>query len=227
MKRIVIAIDGNSGSGKSTTAKAVARALGYLYIDSGAMYRAVTLYFLRQGVDLAQEEQVRQALAEIRIDFRYNAATDRNETFLNGENVEEEIRGLEVSAMVSPVSEIPAVRRKLVEQQRRLGGAKGVVMDGRDIGTVVFPEAELKVFMTADLAVRAERRSAELQMKQQPAPLEQVLDNLKNRDRIDSTRADSPLKKADDAVTVDTSGVSFEQQVNRILELVKAELEKD
>lgn len=227
MKRIVIAIDGNSGSGKSTTAKAVARALGYLYIDSGAMYRAVTLYFLRQGVDLAQEEQVRQALAEIRIDFRYNAATDRNETFLNGENVEEEIRGLEVSAMVSPVSEIPAVRRKLVEQQRRLGGAKGVVMDGRDIGTVVFPEAELKVFMTADLAVRAERRSAELQMKQQPALLEHVLDNLKNRDRIDSTRADSPLKKADDAVTVDTSGVSFEQQVNRILELVKAELEKD
>ena len=227
MKRIVIAIDGNSGSGKSTTAKAVARALGYLYIDSGAMYRAVTLYFLRQGVDLAQEEQVRQALAEIRIDFRYNAATDRNETFLNGENVEEEIRGLEVSAMVSPVSEIPAVRRKLVEQQRRLGGAKGVVMDGRDIGTVVFPEAELKVFRTADLAVRAERRRAELQMKQQPAPLEQVLDNLKNRDRIDSTRADSPLKKADDAVTVDTSGVSFEQQVNKILELVKAELEKD
>jgi CMP/dCMP kinase len=227
MKKIVIAIDGNSGSGKSTTAKAVARALGYLYIDSGAMYRAVTLYFLRHGIDLAQEEQVRQALAQIRIDFRYNAATDRNETYLNDENVEEEIRGLEVSAMVSPVSEIPAVRRKLVDQQRRLGGAKGVVMDGRDIGTVVFPDAELKVFMTADLAVRAERRRSELQLKQQPAPLEHVIDNLKNRDRIDSTRADSPLKKADDAVTVDTSGISFEQQVNKILDLVKAELEKD
>lgn len=227
MKKIIIAIDGNSGSGKSTTARAVARAMGYLYIDSGAMYRAVTLYFIRHRVNIRDEEMVRKALGQIEIEFRPNPVTGKNDTWLNGENVEGEIRSLDVSAMVSPVSEIPAVRRMLVAQQRKLGSGKGVVMDGRDIGTVVFPHAEIKIFMTADLGVRAARRRSELLERQQQAQLEDVLDNLKNRDHIDSTRMDSPLKKATDAVLVDTSSISFEMQVNKILDLAKTVIEED
>ena len=227
MKKIIIAIDGNSGSGKSTTARAVARAMGYLYIDSGAMYRAVTLYFIRHRVNIRDEEMVRKALGQIEIEFRPNPITGKNDTWLNGENVEGEIRSLDVSAMVSPVSEIPAVRRMLVAQQRKLGSGKGVVMDGRDIGTVVFPHAEVKIFMTADLGVRAARRRSELLERQQQAQLEDVLDNLKNRDHIDSTRMDSPLKKATDAVLVDTSSISFEMQVNKILDLAKTVIEED
>ena len=225
LKKIIIAIDGNSGSGKSTTARAVARAMGYLYIDSGAMYRAVTLFFIRNRVNILDDEMVRKALGQIGIEFRPNPVTGNSDTWLNGENVEGEIRGLDVSAMVSPVSEIPAVRRMLVGQQRKLGSGKGVVMDGRDIGTVVFPQAELKIFMTADLGVRAVRRRSELLERQQQAQLEDVLDNLKNRDHIDSTRKDSPLKKATDAVLIDTSSISFEMQVNKILDLAKALIE--
>ena len=224
MKKIIIAIDGNSGCGKSTTAKALAKKLHYIYIDTGAMYRAVTLFFIQHGIDLKNEEDVKNALDQIDISFKYNEETGHNDTYLNGKNVEKEIRKMEVSNLVSPVSEIPAVRRKLQEQQRRLGEAKGVIMDGRDIGTVVFPDADLKIFMTADLAVRAERRKKELLEKGSDVNLDEVNENLKNRDRIDSSRADSPLKKADDAIVVDTSHLTFDEQVNKILELAQQKI---
>lgn len=219
MKEIIIAIDGGSGCGKSTTAKAVARALHYIYIDTGAMYRAVTLYFIRNEIDLNDEKQVADALNHIHISFKYDPAGGLNEAYLNGENVEGEIRGMEVSNLVSPVSAIPMVRRKLVEKQRAMGNAKGVVMDGRDIGTVVFPNAELKIFMMADLEVRADRRKKELGEKGTQVMLEDVVKNLDNRDKIDSSRADSPLKKADGAFVIDTSHITFDEQVQRVLNL--------
>ncbi len=222
MKKIIIAIDGNSGCGKSTTAKAVAKALQYIYIDTGAMYRAVTLYFIRHGVDLNDEEQVAKALKDIHITFKYDPERGVNETYLNGENVEEEIRGMEVSSLVSPVSAIPMVRRKMVEQQRELGRDKGVVMDGRDIGTVVFPDADLKIFMKADLKIRAERRKKELKEKGKKVNLENVVKNLEDRDHIDSNRADSPLKKAEGAYEIDTSHLKFDEQVQIVLDLAKA-----
>lgn len=225
MKKIVIAIDGNSGCGKSSTAKAIARQLKYIYIDTGAMYRAVTLFFIKHKIDLNNELDVEGALKQIDISFKYNVETGKNETYLNRKNVENEIRQMDVSNLVSPVSEISQVRRKLVEQQRRLGQAKGVVMDGRDIGTVVFPDAELKIFMTADLEVRAERRRLELAEKGSTVPLEDVIENLKNRDRIDSSRKDSPLKKADDAHVVDTSNLTFDEQVDQILGLIREKVE--
>ncbi|MDZ7605274.1 MAG: (d)CMP kinase [Cyclobacteriaceae bacterium] len=165
MKEIIIAIDGNSGCGKSSTAKVIARELQYIYIDTGAMYRAVTLFFIEHGVDLKNDTDVELALQQIDISFEFNRTTGKNETYLNGMNVEHDIRQMKVSNLVSPVSEISRVRRKLVDQQRRLGQQKGVVMDGRDIGTVVFPEAELKIFMTASLEVRAQRRKLELEEK--------------------------------------------------------------
>ncbi len=224
MKKIIIAIDGNSGCGKSTTAKALAKKLHYIYIDTGAMYRAVTLFFIEHDIDLNNEEDVKNALAQIDISFKYNEETGHNDTYLNGKNVEREIRQMEVSNLVSPVSEIPAVRRKLQEQQRRLGEDKGVVMDGRDIGTVVFPDADLKIFMTADLEVRAERRRKEMHEKGMNVELNEVIANLKERDRIDSSRADSPLKKADDAIVVDTSHLTFDEQVNKILELAEEKM---
>ena len=224
MKKIIIAIDGNSGCGKSTTAKALAKKLHYIYIDTGAMYRAVTLFFIEHDIDLNNEEDVKNALAQIDISFKYNEETGHNDTYLNGKNVEREIRQMEVSNLVSPVSEIPAVRRKLQEQQRRLGEDKGVVMDGRDIGTVVFPDADLKIFMTADLEVRAERRRKEMHEKGMNVELNEVIVNLKERDRIDSSRADSPLKKADDAIVVDTSHLTFDEQVNKILELAEEKM---
>ncbi len=224
MKKIIIAIDGNSGCGKSTTAKALAKKLHYIYIDTGAMYRAVTLFFIEHGIDLNNEEDVKNALAQIDISFKYNEETGHNDTYLNGKNVEHDIRQMEVSSLVSPVSEIPAVRRKLQEQQRRLGEQKGVVMDGRDIGTVVFPDADLKIFMTADLKVRAERRRKEMLEKGMNVDLNEVVGNLKDRDRIDSSRADSPLKKADDAIVVDTSHLTFDEQVNKILALVEEKM---
>ncbi len=225
MKKIVIAIDGNSGCGKSSTSKAIARQLQYIYIDTGAMYRAVTLFFIKNSIDLKNDLDVEEALKQIDISFEFNKASGESETFLNGKNVEHSIRQMEVSNLVSPVSEISRVRRKLVEQQRRLGAGKGVVMDGRDIGTVVFPDAELKIFMTANLEVRAERRQKELLEKNTKIDLKEVIDNLKNRDTIDSSRADSPLKKADDAHVIDTSDISFEEQVNQILEFVKDNVE--
>lgn len=225
MKKIIIAIDGNSGCGKSSTAKAIARELQYIYIDTGAMYRAVTLFFIEHGVDLKNDTDVTQALQQIDISFEFNRNTGRNETYLNGMNVEHDIRQMEVSNLVSPVSEISRVRRKLVDQQRRLGQQKGVVMDGRDIGTVVFPEAELKIFMTASLEVRAQRRKLELKEKGVTVDLQEVLENLQSRDRIDSSRADSPLKKAEDAIDIDTSHMAFEEQVQKILDLARGIIE--
>jgi len=219
MKEIIIAIDGNSGCGKSTTAKAVAKNLHYIYIDTGAMYRAVTLYFIRNEIDLDDEEQVASALNNIHISFKYDPSLGLNEAYLNSENVEEEIRGMDVSNLVSPVSAISMVRRKMVEQQREMGKGKGVVMDGRDIGTVVFPEAELKIFMSANLEVRADRRKKELKEKGKQVVLDEVAQNLKSRDQIDSSRVDSPLKKADGAYEIDTSYISFEEQVQRVLDL--------
>jgi cytidylate kinase len=221
MKDLVIAIDGNSGCGKSSTAKVLAQKLKYIYIDSGAMYRAVTLFFIKHGIDLQNERDVEEALKQIDISFKYNIETGKSETYLNRKNVENEIRQMEVSNLVSPVSEISQVRRKLVEQQRRLSEGKGVVMDGRDIGTVVFPNADLKVFMTADLEVRAKRRQLELKEKGTMVGLEDIIENLKNRDKIDSTRSDSPLKKADDAHVIDTSNITFENQVDQILSLIQ------
>lgn len=221
MKQIVIAIDGNSGCGKSSTAKVIAKNLKYIYIDTGAMYRAVTLFFIKHKTDLKNDQDVETALKQIDISFEYNIETSKNETFLNGRNVENKIREMDVSNLVSPVSEISKVRRKLVEQQRRLGEAAGVVMDGRDIGTVVFPDADLKIFMTADLEIRALRRQKELLENNTKVEIEDVIANLKNRDVIDSSRDDSPLKKADDAFVVDTSNLTFDEQVNQILGLIK------
>ena len=224
MKDIVIAIDGNSGCGKSSTAKVIAKKLKYIYIDTGAMYRAVTLFFIKHKIDLKNTLDVEEALRQIDISFEYNIESTKNETYLNGKNVEAEIRQMEVSNLVSPVSEISKVRRKLVEQQRKMGNGRGVVMDGRDIGTVVFPNAELKIFMTADLQVRSERRKLELAEKGTTVDLNDVIDNLKSRDIIDSSREDSPLKKADDAHLVDTSNVTFDEQVDQIFKLINQKL---
>lgn len=219
MKKIIIAIDGNSGCGKSTTAKAVAKTLKYIYIDTGAMYRAVTLYFIRNDIDLKDEKQVAKALEHIQISFKYDPEQGLNETYLNAENVEAEIRGMEVSNWVSPVSAISLVRKKMVEQQRELGMAKGVVMDGRDITTVVFPDADLKIFMKADLDVRAGRRKKELKERGKDVGMHVVVKNLEDRDRIDSSRADSPLRKADGAYEIDTSHLTFDEQVKKVLDL--------
>lgn len=221
MKKIVIALDGNSGCGKSSTAKALARQLKYIYIDTGAMYRAVTLFFIKHQIDLKNDLDVEEALKQIDISFEYRIEKGKNETYLNGKNAESEIRQMNVSNLVSPVSEISRVRRKLVEQQRRLGAKKGVVMDGRDIGTVVFPDADLKIFMTADLKVRAIRRQKELMENNTEVELEEIIENLRTRDKIDSSRADSPLKKAEDAYEIDTSNLTFDEQVNQILDLIK------
>ncbi len=221
MKKIIIAIDGNSGCGKSSTAKVIARELQYIYIDTGAMYRAVTLFFIKHSIDLKNHADIAEALKQVDISFEYNITTGKNETYLNGKNVEHDIRQMNVSNLVSPVSEISAVRKKLVEQQRRMGQARGVVMDGRDIGTVVFPDAELKIFMTASLEVRAERRRLELLEKGTMVDLSDVIENLRNRDHIDSSREDSPLKKAVDAVEIDTSNLTFDEQVQKILVLVR------
>ena len=216
MQKIVIAIDGYSGTGKSSTAKQVATRLGYTYIDSGAMYRAVTYFFLQNGIDSSDVNQVNAKLDQCSITF------DGSSILLNGENVDHQIRTMEVNQNVSKVSAISEVRHKLVEQQRKMGEQKGVVMDGRDIGTVVFPKAELKVFMTADMDVRTERRRKELVKKGMNEDLEVIKANLKERDRIDSTRADSPLKKADDAKEIDTSHLTLNQQIDMIVEMAES-----
>jgi CMP/dCMP kinase len=224
MGKIIIAVDGYSGCGKSSTAKAVAKVLGYTYIDSGAMYRAATLHFLNQDTDLANQEAVKDSLNSLKITFESNVNTGIQETFLNGKNVEEEIRTMRVSQYVSVISKIKEVREDLVAQQQLMGISKGVVMDGRDIGTVVFPQAELKVFMTADLLVRAKRRQLELSDKGQIIPLEEICDNLKERDLLDSTRKESPLVMANDAIEIDTSHLDFNDQVNQIVQLAKDKL---
>ncbi|ERM84896.1 hypothetical protein P872_22815 [Rhodonellum psychrophilum GCM71 = DSM 17998] len=224
MRKIVVAIDGFSGCGKSSTAKTVAKELGYTYIDSGAMYRAATLHFLNRMTVLTNPVEVEKSLDTLSIAFHPSEENGRQETFLNGLNVEEEIRSMRVSENVSEVSKIKEVRVELVAQQQKLGKKKGVVMDGRDIGTVVFPDAELKVFMTADLLIRAERRQKELLERGELVELDKIANNLKERDRIDSTRKESPLLKANDAVEIDTSFMDFEDQVNQIVELAKKKI---
>ena len=219
MPRIVIAIDGYSGCGKSTTARQVAKELGYAYIDSGAMYRSVTLYFLENFVSLTDPRAVARALKQIHITFHYNQHMESNETFLNGLNVEERIREMDISERVSDVSAVKLVRDEMVAQQRRMGKNKGVVMDGRDIGTVVLPAADLKIFMSADLQVRAERRQKELLERGVLVELSEVIENLVKRDQIDTTRKESPLKKAADAIEIDTTHITFAEQVEIIKDM--------
>jgi cytidylate kinase len=219
MEKIVIAIDGFSGCGKSTTAKAVAHFLKYLYIDTGAMYRAVTHYFINNHINLTNPKQVQKALEEIDIEFVREQKSDTVDIFLNGLNVSTVIREMKVAERVSEVSALPQVREKLVTIQRKIGKKKGVVMDGRDIGTVVFPDAELKIFMTADLEVRAARRQAELLERGLLVDLDEIVDNLKKRDLLDTTREVSPLRQADDAHLIDTTHLTFSEQVEEILSL--------
>ena len=219
MKRIIVAIDGYSSCGKSTLAKALAKSLHYAYLDSGAMYRAVTLYFLDNQLDYNDPAVVETALQNIEIHFE--RIEGQNRTFLNGVDIERAIREMRVSEHVSPVSAISAVRRAMVRQQQAMGKRRGIVADGRDIGTVVFPDAELKIFLTADPDVRTSRRHLELAAKGIDADWHEVQRNLLERDRIDSTRADSPLRQADDAVVIDNTLLSEEQQLEKSLKLAK------
>jgi CMP/dCMP kinase len=218
MKKIIIAIDGYSACGKSTTAKEVARELNYRYIDSGAMYRAVTLYFLDHHVSITNPKEVDKALREVRITFVINSR-GVSETFLNGINVESAIRKMRISENVSHVSAIKEVRMAMVEQQRKLGKEKGIVMDGRDIGTVVFPDAELKIFLTADILVRAFRRQKELLEKNDLVDIDEIIDNLTKRDQIDSTRKESPLIMAQNAISIDTTSITIDEQVDEVIRL--------
>ncbi|MBP2831990.1 (d)CMP kinase [Aquimarina sp. U1-2] len=223
-KKIIIAIDGYSSTGKSTVAKQLAKALKYIYVDTGAMYRAITLFAMRKDIineSGFDQEKLEKALPEIRIEFKINTTTGIAEVWLNGENVEQEIRTLAVSNYVSPIAAVSAVRKKLVEQQVQLGKEKGIVMDGRDIGTVVFPDAELKLFMTATAKDRAERRFLELQERGEDVTYEDVLKNVVNRDHIDSTRKDSPLRKASDAIQIDNSTLTLKDQFDHILKLAQ------
>ncbi len=216
LRKIVIAIDGYSACGKSTTAKQVAKIMGYKYIDSGAMYRAVTYYFLEHYVSLTNPKDIENALDRIKITFHVNEDKE-TETFLNGLKIEKEIRKMRISDQVSQVSALKPVRIAMVNQQRKLGKDKGVVMDGRDIGTVVFPDAELKVFMTADMQVRAFRRQQELLDKDKMVDLLEVMENIHMRDQIDTTRAESPLRKADDAIEINTTHITIDEQVEEVV----------
>lgn len=218
IKKIVIAIDGYSACGKSTTAKQVAAILGYRYIDTGAMYRAVTLYFLDHHVALTNPKEIARALQQINIGFKINSK-NVSETYLNGLNVENDIRKMKISENVSQISAIKDVRTFLVDQQRRMGKEKGIVMDGRDIGTVVFPSADLKVFMTADILVRAFRRQKELLQRNNMVDLDEVIDNLIQRDKIDTTRKESPLIQAKDALVLDTTHITIDEQVDEVVRL--------
>lgn len=221
MKKINIAIDGYSACGKSSTAKRVAQQLGYIYIDSGAMYRAVTLYLQQHLIDIDNLEGIAQALPQIQIDFR--KAGEVFHTFLNGVDVEQEIRQPAVAAQVSEVAAMSNVRRMLVEQQQKMAAQKGVVMEGRDIGSVVMPDAELKFFMTADVDVRTKRRQDELLKKSGKLfPLEELKANLQHRDRIDSTREDSPLTRVPDAIEIDTTHITLEEQIQLICDKAMA-----
>jgi len=219
MKKIIIAIDGYSACGKSTTAKAVASRLGYAYIDTGAMYRATTLYFHEHYINLTDPKAVTKALENIHINFIYNPKIDKSETYLNGLNVEDEIRKMYISDNVSEVSALPEVRKTMVGLQKKMGKKRGVVMDGRDIGTEVFPDAELKIFMLADMMVRAHRRQQELFEKKQIVPLNDIIENLQKRDLIDTTRKEGPLRKAEDAALLDTTYMTIDEQVDFILNL--------
>lgn len=215
MKKITIAIDGYSSCGKSTMAKDLAREIGYIYIDSGAMYRAVTLYALNNGLfgtDGIDTKKLEKAMPDIHISFQLNPESQRPVTYLNGEMVEDQIRNMEVSSHVSPIAALGFVREALVKQQQEMGKAKGIVMDGRDIGTVVFPDAELKIFVTASAEIRAQRRYDELKAKGQEASFEEILKNVKERDYIDQNRAVSPLRQAEDAILLDNSHLTIEEQ---------------
>ena len=222
-KKITIAIDGFSSTGKSTLAKQLANHLGYVYVDTGAMYRAVTLFAMQNGyinADTFDKQSLINSLPFIKLNFEFNANVGFAEMYLNGVNVENEIRTIEVSNFVSKVAEVSEVRSKLVEQQQEMGKGKGIVMDGRDIGTVVFPDAELKIFMTASAETRAQRRFDELQAKGDTVSYEDVLKNVQERDYIDTHRDDSPLVIADDAIEIDNSYLSREEQFDLVLELV-------
>lgn len=216
MKKIVIAIDGYSSCGKSTMAKDLAREVGYIYVDTGAMYRAVTLFAMRNGVFDAEgnidEARLKALLPDVKLTFQLNNETKLPEVCLNGENVERYIRTLEVSQHVSPIAALPFVREKLVEQQQAMGNEKGIVMDGRDIGTVVFPDAELKIFVTASAEIRAQRRFKELEAKGMPANFDEILQNVEQRDYIDTHRETSPLRQADDALVLDNSHLTIADQ---------------
>lgn len=216
MKKITIAIDGYSSCGKSTMAKDLAREVGYIYVDTGAMYRSVTLYAMRNDLFNADGSintgELEQKMGEINISFRLNSETGRPDTYLNGELVEKDIRTMEVSARVSPIAALPFVREALVARQQAMGKEKGIIMDGRDIGTVVFPDAELKIFVTASAEVRAQRRYDELKAKGMPADFDDILKNVKERDYIDSHREVSPLRKADDAIELDNSNMTIAEQ---------------
>ena len=222
MKKITIAIDGHSSTGKSTLAKQLAKALNYIYIDTGAMYRAVTLFAMQQGFitsDSFDADQLVANLNHVFLSFKFNEDLGFAEIYLNDENVEDKIRSIEVSNFVSKIAEVSAIRTKLVQQQKKYGIDKGVVMDGRDIGTVVFPDAELKIFMTASAEIRAERRFLEMQEKSPNITFDEVLKNVVERDKIDSTREDSPLIVAENAVMIDNSNLNKEQQFQTILDL--------
>ncbi len=216
MPKIIVAIDGFSSCGKSTTAKLVAKQLNYPYIDTGAMYRALTLYFLQNHITISNPKEVLAALNDIHITFRRHGETGKNDTFLNGLNVEDEIRKMYISEKVSEISANPAVRKELVAQQQKMGRLKGMVLDGRDIGTVVFPEAELKIFMTADPMIRAQRRQLELLEKGEVVGFEKILKNLRQRDDIDTSRSEGPLKQAHDAVYLDNSFMTLDEQVELV-----------
>ncbi len=220
MKKIVIAIDGWSSCGKSTLAKQLAKELGYIYIDSGAMYRAVTLYFLRNHVDWTNTSEVTEALTNINLQFKPNSVNGESEIYLNEENVEYVIRDMVVAEKVSEVAAIEEVRSFAVAEQQKMGAAKGIVMDGRDIGTTVFPDAELKIFMTADIAVRVERRFREMYSKNPNITIEEVKDNLEMRDYIDSHRKVSPLQKAADAIEINNTGLSPDEQLLLALKFI-------
>ena len=223
-KNIVVAIDGYSSCGKSTLAKALAKKLHFVYVDSGAMYRAVTLYFLRNLVDITSQKAVEEALENIHLDF--HARDYETHITLNGEEVSNEIRDMKISEMVSPVSALKKVRTEMVKQQQRMGKTANIVMDGRDIGTTVFPEASLKIFMTADPKVRAERRYKEMIAKGDNISLEEVFENLAHRDFLDTTRAESPLKRAEDAIILDNTELTPEEQLSFALNQIQPLLKK-
>lgn len=225
MKKIIITIDGWSSCGKSTLAKQLAKQLGYVYIDSGAMYRAITLYFLRNVVDISSKKEVEKALENITLEFEYNEKSKQSEILLNGENVEYMIRDMIVAEKVSDVAAVKEVREFAVDQQKKMGKKKGIIMDGRDIGTTVFPRAEVKFFMTADIAVRVERRFKEMYEKNPNVSIEEVKSNLEMRDYIDSNREVSPLRQAKDAIVLDNTNLTMEQQLKFALSTVEKNLQ--
>jgi len=228
-KKITIAIDGFSSTGKSTLAKQLAKALGYVYVDTGAMYRAIAYFAMQKGyikTDFLDKQSLVESLPNIQLQFQFNAELGFAEMYLNGENVEKKIRTIEVSSFVSKVAEIPEVRAKLVEQQQEMGKNKGIVMDGRDIGTVVFPDAELKIYMTASAQTRAQRRYDELIQKGDKVTFEEVLQNVEERDYIDTHRSNSPLVKANDAIEIDNSNLNREEQFDLVLKLVQDKIKE-